>query len=171
LRTQFGIKNVCVVADRGMISADTMAALEKDNIEYILGVRERSVREIRTEVINDDGVAVPLLIPRQKGETQLEIKDVTLSGRRYVVCRNEEEASKDVEARAELLAGLERKLAQGDKALVANKGYRRFLTTPDENHFTIDRECVADEARFDGNFVLRTNTKCRRCKSCFGIEI
>jgi hypothetical protein len=40
------------------------AALEKDNIEYILGVRERSMREIRTVVINDDGVAVPLLIPR-----------------------------------------------------------------------------------------------------------
>jgi transposase len=42
---------------------------------------------------------------------------------------------------------------------VANKGYRRFLATPDDNHFTIDRERVADEARFDGVFVLRTNTK------------
>jgi len=110
-------------------------------------------------VIDDDGVAVPLLIPRQKGMTQLEIKDITLSGRRYVVCRNEEEAKKDAEARAELIAGLERKLEQGDKALVANKGYRRFLATPDDNHFTIDRERVADEARFDGLFVLRTNTK------------
>lgn len=159
LRSQFGIKSVCVVADRGMISADTIAALEKDNIDYILGVRERSMREVRTDVINDDGVAVPLLIPRQKGETQLEVKDITLSGRRYVVCRNEEEAKKDADARAELLAGLERKLAQGDKALVANKGYRRFLTTPDENHFTIDRERVAEEARFDGVFVLRTSTK------------
>jgi hypothetical protein len=75
------------------------------------------------------------------------------------VCRNEEEARKDAEARAGLLAGLERKLAQGDKALVANKGYRRFLTTPDENHFTIDPERVAEDARFDGVFVLRTNTK------------
>jgi hypothetical protein len=96
-----------------MISADTIGALEKDNIEYILGVRERSTTEVRTEVMNDDGVVVPLLIPRQKGETQLEIKDVTLSGRRYVVCRNEEDARKDAEARAELIAGLERKLAQG----------------------------------------------------------
>jgi transposase len=159
LRDRFGVKNVCVVADRGMISAETIAALEKDNIEYILGVRERSTSEVRTQVINDDGVAVPLLIPRQKGETQLEIKDVILSGRRYVVCRNDEEARKDAEARAELIAGLERKLAQGDKALVANKGYRRFLTTPDENHFTIDRERIAEDARLDGVFVLRTNTK------------
>ena len=119
LRDRFGVKNVCVVADRGMISAGTIAALEKDNIEYILGVRERSTTEVRTEGMNDDGVAVPLLISRQKGETQLEIKYVTLSGRRYVVCRNEEEARKDAEARAELIAGLERKLAQGDKALAS----------------------------------------------------
>ena len=55
-------------------------------------MRERSLSEDRRDVIDDDGVAVPLLIPRQKGMTQLEIKDITLSGRRYVVCRNEEEA-------------------------------------------------------------------------------
>jgi hypothetical protein len=159
LRGRFGIKNVCVVADRGMISAATIAALEKDNIEYILGVRERSSKEVGSEVINDDGVAVPLLIPRQKGETQLEIKDITLSGRRYVLCHNQEEAIKDAEARAELIASLERKLTQGDKALVGNKGYRRFLTTLDDHHFTIDQERVAEDARFDGVFVLRTNTK------------
>jgi hypothetical protein len=52
-------------------------------------VRERSTKELRTEVIEDDGVAVPLTIPRQKGETQLAIKETTLKGRRYVLCRNE----------------------------------------------------------------------------------
>jgi len=45
------------------------------------------------------------------------------------VCRNEEEATKDAAVRAELIAGLERKLAQGDKALIANKGFRRFVKT------------------------------------------
>jgi hypothetical protein len=158
LRQRFGITKVCVVADRGMISAQTIAALEQRNIEYILGVRERSVNEVREEVINDDGVSVPLLIARQKGETQLEIKDVKIASRRYVVCRNEEEARKDAEARATLIASLERKLTQGDKTLVSNKGYRRFLKTPGDDHFTIDPERVAEDARFDGIFVLRTNT-------------
>ncbi len=115
--------------------------------------------EVREEVINDDGVSVPLLIARQKGTTQLEIKDVKIASRRYVVCRNEEEARKDAEARTALIASLERKLAQGDKALVSNKGYRRFLKTPGDDHFTIDPERVAEDARFDGVFVLRTNTK------------
>jgi hypothetical protein len=159
LRERFGIAQACIVADRGMISADTIAALEAEKIEYILGVRERTSREVRAEVIEDDGLAVPLLIPRQKGETELAIKETTIAGRRYVICRNEEEAKKDAAARAELVAGLERKLAQGDKALVANKGFRRFLKTPEGDGFVIDRARVEADARFDGLFVLRTNTK------------
>ena len=74
LRDRFGIAKTCIVADRGMISAQTMAALEAEKIEYILGVRERTSREVRTEVMDDDGVSVPLLIPRQKGETELAVR-------------------------------------------------------------------------------------------------
>jgi hypothetical protein len=159
LRARFGIERACVVADRGMISAATMAALETRGLDYILGVRERSTSEVRNNVIEDDGIAVPLLIPRQKGETQLEIKDITIASRRYVLCRNEQEARKDAEARAELLVGLERKLAQGDKALVANTGFRRFVKTIGNGHFTIDYDKAEQEAKFDGVFVLRTNSK------------
>jgi transposase len=157
LRARFGLQRACVVADRGMISVATIAALEAQGIDYILGVRERSTTEVRSTVIEDDGVAVPLTIPRQKGETELAIKEVVLAGRRYVVCRNEEQARKDAETRAALLAGLERKLAQGDKALVGNAGYRRFLAAPAGEGFTIDPAKVEADARFDGIFVLRTN--------------
>jgi transposase len=159
LREGFGIREACIVADRGMISADTIAALEAEKIDYILGVRERTSREVRAEVIEDDGLAVALVIPRPKGETELTIKETTIAGRRYVICRNHEEAKKDAAARAELVAGLERKLAQGDKALVANKGFRRFLKTPTGGGFVIDRAKIEADARFDGLFVLRTNTK------------
>ena len=159
LRTRFGISRACVVADRGMISAATIAGLEAQGIDYILGVRERSTVEVRTTVIDDDGVAVPLTIPRQKGETDLAIKDVVLCGRRYVLARNPEQARKDAETRTALLAGLERKLTQGDKALVGNAGYRRFLAEPAGEGFTIDAAKVEAEARYDGLFVLRTNTK------------
>ena len=159
LRRRFEIDRACIVADRGMISAATIAALEAEKIEYILGVRERTSREVRAEIIDDDGLAVPLVIPRQKGETELAVTETTIAGRRYLICRNEEEARKDAIARAELVAGLERKLAQGDKALVANKGFRRFLKTPEGDGFVIDRAKIAADARFDGLFVLRTNTK------------
>jgi transposase len=42
LRRRFDIGRVCVIADRGMITAETVAELEARQLLYILGVRERS---------------------------------------------------------------------------------------------------------------------------------
>jgi hypothetical protein len=60
LRTRFGITRACVVADRGMISAATLAALEERGMEYILGTRERAssvVRDIGARGRGADGAA------------------------------------------------------------------------------------------------------------------
>jgi transposase len=59
LRDRFGIRHMCVVADRGMISTETIAELEARGIDYILGARERSSSEIREVVLTDraDGAA------------------------------------------------------------------------------------------------------------------
>jgi hypothetical protein len=157
LHSRFGVERACVVADRGMISTTTIAALEAQKIDYILGARERSTKEVRETVLHDDGATVPLTIPRQRGETDLAVKEVKIEGRRYIVCRNEEEARKDAEARATLLAGLQRKLAGGAKSLVANTGYRRFLAAPEGDGFAIDPAKVEADAQFDGVFVLRTS--------------
>jgi DDE family transposase len=159
LRRRFGVGQACVVADRGMISAATIAALEAQKIDYILGARERSSKEVRERVLHDDGMAVPLVIPRQKGETELAVKEIRLGDRRYIICRNEEEARKDAQTRAKLIAGLQTKLAQGDKSLVTNNGYRRFLAAPEDNGFTIDPAKVEADAQFDGVFVLRTSLR------------
>jgi hypothetical protein len=53
---------------------------------------------------------------------------------------------------------LERQLAKGDKALVGNTGFRRYLTTISEEHFAIDPDKIDEDKKFDGIFVLRTNT-------------
>ena len=66
---------------------------------------------------------------------------------------------KDAAARAAILAVLERELKKGDKALVGNKGYRRFLMKPDHGHFAIDQAKAEEDAKFDGVFVLRTNAR------------
>jgi hypothetical protein len=49
-------------------------------------------------------------------------------------------------------------LRRGDKSLVGNKGYRRYLKVEGEGHFQIDEAQVKAEARYDGVWVLRTNT-------------
>jgi DDE family transposase len=160
LRARFGVGRICVVADRGMISAQTIAALEERKLEYVLGVRERSSAEVRRTVIDDQTPFVPLVVPRASGElTELEAKQVKIGARRYIVCRNLAEARRDAEQREAILGGLRAKLAQGDKALLGNSGFRRYLKTVAAEHFAIDEARVADDARFDGLYVLRTNSK------------
>ena len=100
LRRRFGIGRVCVMADRGMISAATIAALEERGLAYILGARERGTAVIREIVLKDERPFVPLWIPgsspgmRGRDNTQLFVKQVTVHGARYIVCRNEAEAEK-----------------------------------------------------------------------------
>ena len=160
LRARFGIERVCVVADRGMISADTISALEARGLEYILGVRERNAKEVRDVVLADPAPSVPLVIPYQgRADTELEAKAVMLGDRRYIVCRNLTEAAQAARTRAAVVAALRAKLKQGDKSLVGNSAYRRYLKTPDQQHFAIDEARVAEEARYDGLYVLRTNTQ------------
>jgi Transposase DDE domain len=158
LRQRFCISRVCIVADRGMISAETIAELEARGLLYILGVRERTDKLVRELVLDDPGPFVPLAIAKRGKSVNYEAKAVALAGRRYIVCRNHEEAKKDAADRAAILAALERQLKKGDKALVGNGGYRRFLATTGENGFVIDHAKAEEDARFDGIFVLRTNT-------------
>ena len=45
----------------------------------------------------------------------------------------------------------------GEKSLVGNKGYRRYLCSTGPDHFQIDEAKIEEEARYDGKWVLRTN--------------
>jgi transposase len=160
LRQRFGVGRVCVVADRGMISAATIASLEERKLEYILGVRERSSALVRGVVLEDSRPFTPLLITRERGETQLFVKEVEVDGARYIVARNEAEAEKDRADRLAIVGGMQKQLARGDKTLIGNSADRRYLRrVGDGKAFEIDPGKLADETRFDGIFVLRTNAR------------
>lgn len=163
LKRRFGIKSVCIVADRGMISKKTIQKLEsyQPPISYILGVRMRKLKEVREEVLADEGEYREIFTERwtSNDPSPLKVKEVWVEGRRYIECYNAEQARKDAVTRQVILEALEEKLKKGDKVLVSNKGYRRYLKTPKEGgHFTIDEEKAKEEERFDGLWVLRSNT-------------
>jgi hypothetical protein len=162
LRSRFGVGKVCVVADRGMVSKETVEALEKEERgwSYILGARMRSQNEVKDEVLARAGRYRVVHPPRLKSDdpSPLKVKEVWVGQRRYVVCLNEDEARKDAADREAIVAALREQLRSGDKSLVGNKGYRRYLGGGGPDHFRIDEAKVAEDARYDGKWVLRTNT-------------
>lgn len=159
LRGRFGIRDVCVVADRGMISQQTRAELSQRDLRYILGARLRNVTEIRQTVLSRGGRYREVHGPRSQSNdpSPLKVKQVLVENRRYIVCHNEEQARKDRADRQAIVAKLGEQLKQGNKSLVGNKGYRKYLSAGG-GAFRIDEAKVKQDARFDGKWVLQTDT-------------
>ena len=149
-RERFGLTEVCFVADRGMVSGEVIEALEQRGMGYILGMRMRSVKEIREQVLCHPG-------RYQEVADNLRVKQVQIGDRRYIVCRNPHQAKKDAEDRDAIVEMLEKKLKSGAKALVGNRGFRRYLSA-DRAAMRLDPQKIESEARYDGKWVLRTNT-------------
>jgi transposase len=159
LRRQFAVERVCLVADRGMIGKETLAELERERWPYILGARLRQGDAAMEEVLADGG-AFAEVYPKAKGSkapSPLRVKEVLVGERRYVVCFNEDQAAKDRHDREAIVAALAGALKAGDKALIGNKGFRRYVAATGER-FVIDEVKVQAEARYDGLWVLTTST-------------
>ena len=161
LQRRFNIKRFCIVADRGMISAGTIEELEKSerSLPYILGVRMRLVKEVRQEILSRGGrfhEVYPEGV-KSKDPAPLKVKEIWNGGKRYIVCLNTRQARKDAADRQIILDNLEQRIKQGPKSMIGNKGYRKYLKVA-RGSVVIDRERVKQEARFDGKWVLQTNT-------------
>ena len=161
LRKRFRINRFCVVADRGMISADTMEKLEDPDrhISYILGARLRKVNEIKRDVLSRSGRYKEVYAEgkRSKDPAPLKVKEVWVNDNRYVVCVNTKQARKDAADRKAIIDALAERIKKGPKNMIGNKGYRKYLKVT-SGGITVDQDKIAAEARFDGKWVLKTNT-------------
>lgn len=159
IRRRFNIGNFCIVSDRGMISEETMTYLEKEHIPYILGARLRRVKEIKEEVLSRAG-RYREVYPEgvlSKDPSPLKVKEVLVDNRRYIVCLNDRQARKDAADRHAITDALKEKIKSDPKSLVGNKGYRKYLKI-DRDTVSINDKKIEEEARFDGKWVLKTNT-------------
>jgi transposase len=158
LKKRFSVDLFCLVADRGMISSETLQGLDERDIPYILGSRMRKNTEIRNDVLLRGGRYKEIYPETKSGPSPLKVKEVWVDDRRYIVCLNEKQARKDAQDRQNIVASLKEQLKKGPKALVGNKGYRRYLKV-DSDYVAIDEAKIEEESRYDGKWVLRTNTK------------
>ena len=153
-RKRFKVRRAVMVADRGMLGRNTLAQLRDHAsapFDYILGCPLRRERAVAEKVLTRPG-------RYQQVADNLEVKEVKLGERRYVVCRNPLEAKQDAADRAALLAKLRATLEHdGPKAVVGNRGYARYLKIA-KGSVSLDEAAIAREARLDGKFVLTTST-------------
>lgn len=151
VKERFELGRVILVLDRGFISEQNLTAMVGAELEYIVGARLRQSREIREKVL-------PQIERYEPVTDNLQVSEVTIEGRRYVVCLNPEAAQRDAQERTAIIEALTKELAQkGPRSLLGNQGYARYLRVARAG-VAIDPEKVASDVQFDGKYVLQTNT-------------
>src|SRR3984957_10476855 len=174
LKQRFRLRHVVLVGDRGMLtSARIEQALRPAGLDWITALRGPAIRQLAAA----DG---PLQLSLFDTRDMAEISSPEYPGERLVVCRNPLLAEERRRKRDELLALTEADLgkiqarvrreknplhgaAEIGKAVGAVLGKRKMakhfeLTIADTTFdFTRKAAAIADEARFGGVYVLRTN--------------
>lgn len=88
----------------------------------------------------------------------LWVKEVWVNGHRYVVCYNTEAEERDRKRREEIIERARESLEKkGAKAFIMPRGLRRFVELVG-GELALKEAAIREEARYDGKWVLRTNT-------------
>ena len=171
VRQDFGIEQLVMVGDRGMISSKAIKELRTtDGIGWITALKSASIRAL----VEQGQLQLGLFDERNL----LELSSPEYPGERLVACRNPALAELRTHKRAELLAATEKnlgkikarvdagKLVGADKIGVAvgkvvnqYKVAKHFELTIQDKVFGFARkhEAIAAEAALDGLYLIRTS--------------
>nr|WP_242822386.1 transposase [Thermaerobacter marianensis] len=145
LKRRFHLHRVIFVADRGMVSRRILRA------ESILGMPLRRHREAEA-VLSQPGRYRVI-------DEQLRIKQVIHQGQRDILSHNPLQAEHDRQARVTVLEVLQHRIERGEaKQLLCNRLVARYLKTLPQGALVVDSEAIQRAARYDGKYLLRTNT-------------
>ena len=174
LKQRFRLRHVVLVGDRGMLTAARIEqTLRPAGLDWITALRGPAIQQLAAE-------GGPLQFSLFDTRDMAEISSPDYPDERLVVCKNPLLAQERRRKRDELLALTEADLSKIQTRVVREKkplrgagaigkavgavmGKRKMakhfeLTITDEAFsFTRKTEAIADEARFDGFYVLRTS--------------
>ncbi len=160
---EWRLHRVIWVCDSGFSSAENRAYLQRAGGHYIVGEKLRHGTDNRAALARPGRY--------QKVEDGLEVKQVGVgegeTRRRFVVCRNQDEARRDRHRREQALARLQEELtalerkrgearAQAEAELLTHPTLKRYLSRR-RGRFVIDRAKAKAEEHLDGKFLLSSS--------------
>jgi transposase len=179
LRECFGIEQLVMVGDRGMVGNTSIAQLrEMAGMDWITALKSASIRTL----VEQDQLQLGLFDERNL----LEITSPQYPGERLVACRNPQLAALRAHKRQELLGATERNLQpikdrvdagrlKGSEAIALRVGKvinqykvaKHFELDIGENRFTFTRkhEAIAAAAAIDGIYIIRTSVDAARMEA------
>jgi transposase len=176
LRSEFGIEQVVMVGDRGMIGHKAIEELrELDGVGWITALKTGSIRAL----VEQGQLQLDLFDERNL----VELSSSDYPGERLVACRNPQLAALRTHKRQELLVATEKslqaikervdagKLTGADaiglrvgKVVNQYKVAKHFDLAISDQAFSFERrqEAIATEAALDGVYIIRTSVEAAR---------
>jgi hypothetical protein len=184
VRTRFGLAEIVLVGDRGMLTSARIERLRAlGGIGWVSCLRSPAIRRLRD--------AGDLQLGLFDERNLAEIASPEFPGERLVVCRNPVLAAERARKRAELLAATEAALARvaaqvergrlqtaaaiglrAGRVVDAKKMAKHFELDIAEGHFAYRRRepAIAEEAALDGLYVVRTSVPASRLDAAAVVE-
>ena len=178
LKDRFGLANVVLVGDRGMLTSARIEVLRTAGLDWISSLRGPAIRSL----VEAGTLQLGLFDERNLAE----ITSPDYPGERLVVCRNPLLAAERARKRLDLLAATEAKLAPiiervaagrlagaariglaVGKVIDRHKVAKHFEVTITDDRLTIARDeaAIIEEAALDGLYILRTSVPAERLAS------
>ena len=149
------IRDVVVIADRAMMSADNLQEMERQNIRYVVAAKlKQFTSKIKMQILmRHEETAI------QVGEEQVFAKEHNIDGRRLIVSYSDSRALKDRSDRERLLSRLQKKVVgeTNPRTLVTNRGYLKFLDEKEKGKVVLNEQKIAEDSRWDGLHGIITN--------------
>jgi len=175
LKARFGLERPVLVADRGMVSAENLAALEAQGFRYVLALRERQQNDARRAIALAEHAGLEKPKDPSAPRTWREVQ--VAKGVRHVVIYSAFRALHDGEVRQHRLEQTRTELAQlqrraskanlserqcierATRILVGHKTRKYFTyeASKGEFRYRLNRAVYRRERGQDGIFVLQTN--------------
>ncbi|MCB0541571.1 MAG: IS1634 family transposase, partial [Bacteroidetes bacterium] len=148
-KSKYGLKQLIIVADSGLLSKKNIERLQKNNYEFILGARiKNETLAVKKEILS---------LSLKNGESKIIDKGKL----KLIISYSDNRAKKDQYNRERGLVKLEKRIKSGKltKANINNRGYNKYLKLDGEVSITIDKEKFWADTKWDGLKGYITNAK------------
>lgn len=176
LKKRFSINKCIFVGDRGMVSPENIAYLQKNHYEYIFALKKRRLRESQEQFEPDLSKYTPLYETDFDGHQRkllyFEQKSLENIHIRYIVCHNEDMSQEDhhyiterikkIQGRLQEITSQYRKAHTQLKYAARISRIGRFFKYGIKNgllFYTLDEESLAYEKLIAGKYILKTDNQ------------
>lgn len=148
-KIRFGVKDIVIVADAGLLSGENIEALDQHSYRFILGARiKNETKTIQQKILSWSWKNGQTLVLPKSDEMKL------------IISYSETRAANDKHNRERGLQRLEKMVKKGKltKQHINNRGYNKYLKLEGDIDIKINYQKFNEDAKWDGLKGYLTNT-------------